>query len=125
MKKLTAEKCREMLAHFKSLNIQGHLLEEGKQILQALEIALPVLEQQDSWISCSDRMPELGQLVLAHSRKINTAEVCIYTQGAASGKYYFGASCGKFLATHWQPITAPPQPTTDTYRQIENDGREE
>ncbi|WP_143807661.1 hypothetical protein [Pantoea septica] len=47
MNKLTAEKCRELSSHFRELNAQGTLTEEGQQIMQALEIALPVLEQHD------------------------------------------------------------------------------
>ena len=63
MNKLTAEKCREMFFHlFEEKRQDGITLKEDLY-LQALEIALPALEQQES--------------------------------------------------------------TTDTYRQIENDGREE
>lgn len=53
MKKLTTEKCREFIRVFKSLEKEGHLALTSAYHLQALEIALPILEQQergDGWI---------------------------------------------------------------------------
>jgi len=52
MKKLTAEKCREFISVFKSLEKEGHLALTSGYHLQALEIALPILEQQErgKWI---------------------------------------------------------------------------
>jgi len=47
MKKLTAEKCREFISVFKSLEKEGHLALTSGYHLQALEIALPILEQQE------------------------------------------------------------------------------
>lgn len=48
MKKLTAEKCREMIDIFKSLEKEDHLALASEYHLQAYEKALPVLEQQES-----------------------------------------------------------------------------
>lgn len=48
MNKLTAEKCREFIRVFKALEREGHLALTSEYHLQALEIALPVLEQQES-----------------------------------------------------------------------------
>jgi hypothetical protein len=47
MNKLTAEKCREFISVFKSLEKEGHLALTSGYHLQALEIALPILEQQE------------------------------------------------------------------------------
>lgn len=47
MNKLTAEKCREFIAIFKSLEKEGHLALTSEYHLQAYEKALPILEQQE------------------------------------------------------------------------------
>lgn len=47
MKKLTTEKCREFISVFKSLEKEGHLALTSAYHLQALQIALPILEQQE------------------------------------------------------------------------------
>lgn len=46
--KLTAEKCREQLDECRALKERGYLSINGEYKLQALEIALPVLERQES-----------------------------------------------------------------------------
>ncbi|WFL66397.1 hypothetical protein [Pantoea sp. X85] len=95
MNKITAEKCREILTHFKSLNIQGHLLEEGKQILQALEIALQVLEAE----------PVADVVAWNHPSEERKCSVQLRRFDLKPGPLFMLA----------------PQTTTDTYRQIEND----
>ena len=77
MNKLTAEKCRERIKKFKRLKKQFGIAMETELSLQAFEIALPVLEQQEKGEMDFIRMQEL----LKNNQ-------------------------------------------TDTYRQIENDGRE-
>lgn len=47
MKKLTAEKCREQFDECRALKERGYLSINGEYKLQALEIALPILEQQE------------------------------------------------------------------------------
>lgn len=47
MNKLTAEKCRKQIKRLTHWNAQGLLSINEKDYLQALEIALPVLEQQE------------------------------------------------------------------------------
>lgn len=61
-----------------------------------------------NWVKCSDLMPKESQIVLATNSHIHASEVCIYTKGVASGRFYFGASSGKFIATHWMPLPEPP-----------------
>jgi len=46
MKKLTAEKCRERIEELEALQERGFLSLNGEQSLQAMQIALPILEQQ-------------------------------------------------------------------------------
>lgn len=48
MNKLSAEKCREFIDIFKSLEKEGHLSLASEYHLQAYEKALPILEQQES-----------------------------------------------------------------------------
>ena len=48
MKKLTAEKCRERIEELEALQERGFLSLNGEQSLQAMQIALPILEQQES-----------------------------------------------------------------------------
>ncbi len=124
MNKLTAEKCRERIASLKRNRRVFGLAMDSELYLQALEIALPVLEQNGGWISCSEQTPDAGQTVLVTNIHIHASEVAIYTQGSASGKYYFGASSGKFIATHWRHMPELPdietQPSTNT--QVDNDG---
>jgi len=49
MKKLTAEKCRSAIAGFKWMAEEGHRLTiRDEYDLQAYQIALPILEQQES-----------------------------------------------------------------------------
>ena len=48
MKKLTAEKCREKIEDLKYSKVHGYLSITAEYYLQALEIALPILEQQES-----------------------------------------------------------------------------
>ena len=49
MKKLTAEKCRSVIAGFKWMVEEGHKLTiRDEYDLQAYEKALPILEQQES-----------------------------------------------------------------------------
>ena len=47
MNKLTAEKCRERIKKFKRLKKQFGIAMETELSLQAFEIALPILEQQE------------------------------------------------------------------------------
>lgn len=48
MNKLTAEKCREHIGWFKEYQRHGLIQENELDYLEALEIALPVLEQQEA-----------------------------------------------------------------------------
>lgn len=53
MNKLTADKCRNKIEHFREVSKTWQLSIEAEYTLQALEIALPILEQQeqgDGWI---------------------------------------------------------------------------
>lgn len=47
MNKLTAEKCRKEIEWVKSSHEEGMVTELTLLLLQALEIALPILEQQE------------------------------------------------------------------------------
>lgn len=120
MKKLTAEVARMELANLKALiDHPSHGISiKAELFMQALEIALPVLEQQGGWISFSERMPELDSTILVHMEEpIHSA-----TSYAVATYDRYGFSRSR--VTHWQALPAPPlqESPTDTYRQIENDG---
>lgn len=55
MKKLTAEKCRNKIEECKYYHKAGVVTAESEILLQAIEIALPILEQQEQgeWIEWS------------------------------------------------------------------------
>ena len=74
MNKLTAEKCREFIAIFKSLEKEGHLALASEYHLQAYEKALPILEQHErgegEWIEWRGGERPVGdcELVVAKLR---------------------------------------------------------
>lgn len=114
MNKLTAERCRDRIASLKRNRRVFGLAMDSEIYLQALEIALPVLEQRSGWISCSDRMPDAD----------STKRVCVYTPSEHADLMFrfvpaslFRQICSE--ATHWQYMV-PPQPSTTP--QIDNDG---
>lgn len=126
MNKLTADRCRERIASLSRAKRMLGVSMAEEDYLEALEIALPVLEQQGGWISCSERMPpsKTGVLVgcwYGREWAIKWASL-IHGHPDASNEGWLipGAS---WVPTHWHPLPASPQqPKTDTYRQIENDG---
>lgn len=78
MNKLTAEKCRQFIAIFKSLEKEGHLALASEYHLQAYEKALPILEQQergegDAWIHWNVEMalPPVDSHVRVEVRRRN------------------------------------------------------
>lgn len=62
-----------------------------------------------NWIRCSERMPEVGQQVLATNQKLHIYETAIFFYADVSGVEYFGTSSGRFIATHWHPLPEPPK----------------
>jgi len=120
MKKLTAEVARRDIGHLKSFQSDpkvGLSLKEEKY-LQALEIALPVLEQQDGWVSCSDRMPEKLIPVIVHHQDGE-----MWSSMWNGGFWDDGTDSSEpYPITHWRFMPNPPQSQTDTYQQIDNDG---
>jgi len=115
MNKLTAEVARMDIGHLKSFQANPHVGLSLKEelYLQALEIALPVLEQQGGWICCSERMPGIGSTILVHMEDpIHSATPYAV---ATYDKYGFSRS----RVTHWQNLVSPQPATTP---QIDNDG---
>lgn len=123
MEKLTAEKCRQFIISMKSEKDRNQLSITGEYQLQALEIALPVLEQQGGWISCSERMPpsKTGVLVgCQYGYEWATKWATLihgHPDASKEGWLIPGAS---WVPTHWHELPAPPQPSTTP--QIDNDG---
>ena len=147
MKKLTADKCREQIAECQALKERGYLSISGEYKLQALEHSLKILEQQSKWIKCSEKLPVIGE----HSWRTDfpvlvQCEIGVvpayYGYSWHEGEKHFGfleslrygngeghspaELSSKLMAnvTHWQFMPLPVESPTDTYRQIENDGRE-
>lgn len=125
MNKLTAEKCRELIAECQALQDRGYLSISGCYKLQALEIALPVLEQQGGWISCSERMPPSKTGVLVgrqYGYEWATKWATLihgHPDASKEGWLIPGAS---WVPTHWHELPAPPQSQPSTTPQIDNDG---
>ncbi|WP_336700092.1 DUF551 domain-containing protein [Pantoea dispersa] len=126
MTNLTTEKCRTLIERLSEDQRACRISIFGELYLQALEIALPVLEQQGGWISCSERMPPSKTGVLVgcwYGREWATKWASLihgHPDASNEGWLIPGAS---WVPTHWHPLPASPQqPKTDTYRQIENDG---
>lgn len=127
MTNLTPSEARRIIDNLRHNQAKEHgisILEE--KYLAALEIALPVLEHQGGWISCSERMPlsKTGVLVGCwYGREWATKWASLihgHPDASNEGWLIPGAS---WVPTHWHPLPASPQqPQTDTYRQIENDG---
>ncbi|WP_312663613.1 DUF551 domain-containing protein [Pantoea sp. CTOTU49201] len=87
----------------------------NEEIVEVAKISIALLiTKENGWISCMDRMPPDGKGVLTWD---GVFEKILHTM-------YGHWQCwqpGKI--THWQFLPAPPQPTTDTYQQIQNDER--
>lgn len=79
MKKLTAEKCRNKIEHFREVSKTWQLSIEAEYTLQALEIALPILEQQergDGWIKWGGGEQPVGDDVTVEMKWDNGAVMC-------------------------------------------------
>ena len=129
MSKLTAEVARRDIGHLKSFQADpkvGLSLKEEKY-LQALEIALPILEQQGGWIKCSEQMPDAGTSVLLYD-DIVLLGVTASSQANLYGDGIFWCStteegeCLKRYSEYWHPLPLPPQPRPFTNPQMDNDG---
>ena len=111
MNKLTAEKCREQLDECRALKERGYLSINGEYKLQALEIALPVLEQQEkgSWIEWSG------------------GECPVENKSLVEVKFSNGKTNKKHTAGEWGWHSWPELPMDYhiiAYRVIENNGSE-
>lgn len=85
MQKLTAEKCREQIDDCIALKERGYLSINGEYKLQALEIALPILEQQErgeggwvDWVGgqCPVGYDELVEIRCRGGAKFNPNRAC-------------------------------------------------
>ena len=63
---------------------------------------------QDGWVACSDRMPDVGDVVLtAKDGCVNIGEM---ERSGANYRYFTSIASGRELpATHWQFLPAAPQ----------------
>jgi len=134
MNKLTAEKCREQLDECRALKERGYLSINGEYKLQALEIALPVLEQQEKGDDTEDtfivmrkhgKVPNIkrpaGDIAeyLTQLYQHNPGAVCdviTYRFAGISGQW---VQDGKELLA----MLEVPQPQDDTYRQEQSSGK--
>ncbi|MGQ4806148.1 DUF551 domain-containing protein [Escherichia coli] len=87
-------------------------IEAVKAVLRRQAGNYPVIP--DSWISCSERMPEKGQNVLISVNIDSEAGPLIYSARYIGSTFRRGGitvSPGNALgqATHWMPLPAPPQ----------------
>ena len=63
---------------------------------------------KDGWVSCSERMPDVGDIVLtAKDGFVNVGEM---ERSGANYRFFTSIASGRELpATHWQPLPAAPQ----------------
>ncbi|WP_353889110.1 DUF551 domain-containing protein [Lelliottia amnigena] len=63
---------------------------------------------QDGWVACSERMPDVGDIVLtAKDGFVNVGEM---ERSGANYRFFTSIASGRELpATHWQPLPAAPQ----------------
>ncbi len=134
MNKITAEKCREQLDECRALKERGYLSINGEYKLQALEIALPVLEQQEKGDDTEDtfivmrkhgKVPNIkrpaGDIAeyLTQLYQHNPGAVCdviTYRFAGISGQW---VQDGKELLAMLEVL----QPQDDTYRQEQSSGK--
>lgn len=133
MNKLTADRCRERIASLSRAKRMLGVSMAEEDYLEALEIALPVLEQQaeaakpiecpfpSGWkellrISMSDGA------FLARDLLEGVEVKDLHRHAALSNTDRLVKVITAILNA--QEVKSPQQPQTDTYRQIENDGRE-
>lgn len=117
MTNLTAEKCRTLIERLSEDQKACRISIFGELYLQALEIALPVLEKQDvmsvpAYYIVYHPNPdpnEYDDKEHSHCGSIHLARRLATEIGGTIRPVYIGEQ---------------QQPQTDTYRQIENDGRE-
>lgn len=116
MKQLSRELLESTIADWEKARdeIPFGLGEEGDNTLAALRFALAGMEQEpvcyltwhqgcrapDSWIPCSERMPELVTNVLVTDCWLH------YSVAFWDGTSWVGVSDEP---THWQPLPAPPK----------------
>lgn len=60
-----------------------------------------------NWIKLSEKVPELGQLVLCFNN-YGDFETCLYDKHWHSRGPFFASCTGEFFPTHWQPLPEPP-----------------
>lgn len=133
MSKLTANKCREQFEvwainqcaydlAYSDATKQGYRSMKTKAAWkvwqasrEALEIALPVLEQErgeGEWIKCSDRMPASRIGVIVGCKFGNewamkwATRIHGHPDASKEGWVIPGAS---WVPTHWQPLPSPPE----------------
>lgn len=63
---------------------------------------------QDGWVACSERMPDVGDIVLtAMGESVNVGEM---ERSGANYRFFTSVISGRELpATHWMPLPAAPQ----------------
>jgi hypothetical protein len=130
MNKLTADKCRSLIAELNVGRKDWAISIKEGMYLQALEIALPVLEQQESdgdifiVMRNPGKVPDIKRPVgdvsdyLLQLYQHNPEAVCDVVT------YRFAGGAGQWVQDGREMLSMLDVllPPTDTYRQIENDG---
>lgn len=128
MNKLTADRCRERIASLSRAKRMLGVSMAEEDYLKALEIALPVLEQQEKgeaeWICWDGEMalPPVGNDVVVEARMRSGDSICAAAKTFRWRNYV--QQSNDIVAYRVVKSGGATQPTKGTYQQIENDGRE-
>lgn len=120
MKKLTAENSTEEIARLREKLEPGWrgLSMREELYLQALEIALPILEQRSVWIKCAPgQMPPDREQVILWDADLEEHSAGHYSH--QTGNFY---NCGMIIEneiTHWMP--APESPEQESQKEVNHE----
>ena len=87
--------------------------EDIEEALDALKTTAPAVDAGPKWISVEERLPVIGETVLAF--RGDFMEVLVYDKHHGQEEFYYMDECGYWQeafrpsVTHWMPLPEPPK----------------